>query len=73
MSDSVYGLELTIASQQKENERLRAALEKICGRREYDQEDFESARNYKRNEGLWEVDEYLADAALGDQQTGAKP
>lgn len=50
-----------------EIERLRAALEKIAGRREYSHEDHERAARYKRDEGIWTTDEYLADVALGQQ------
>jgi hypothetical protein len=50
----------------EEIERLRAALEKIAGRREYERADYEAAARYRPEEGVWTVDEYLADAALID-------
>lgn len=43
---------------------LMLALEKISGAREYDPEDHRRAATYKREEGVWTTDEYLADAAL---------
>ncbi len=47
-----------------EIERLRAALEKIAGRREYERADYDTYAKYKTDEGLWTFDEYVADAAL---------
>lgn len=44
--------------------RMRLALMKISGRAEYDPQDGRRASQYKRDEGLWTTDEYLADAAL---------
>lgn len=63
---SCCGCECAVA----EVERLRAALEKIAGRREYDDEDHQAVRGYKVTEGLWTTDECLADRALdsGHQQ-----
>jgi hypothetical protein len=41
-----------------------AALEKIAGIREYDPEDYEKAAGYKREDGVWGIDEYLAHTTL---------
>lgn len=52
-------------------ERMSAALEKISGRREYEPGDHQVAVCYKREEGLWTTDEYLADAALPSTESGS--
>lgn len=39
-------------------------LEKIAGHREYDAHDYENAAQYKPDEGIWAVNEYLADYTL---------
>lgn len=58
---------LAVANERvKENMALRAVLEKISGRREYLSGDVEAAAHYKPEDGLWTIDEYLADAALDD-------
>lgn len=48
-----------------EREKLAIeALEKISGARDYTGEDYAVSAHYKSDEGLWTVDEYLADVAL---------
>lgn len=54
-----------------EIERLRSqlgkaqvALEKISGHREFDLEDFQLHHLYKRDEGMWTLEEYVADVTL---------
>lgn len=54
-----------------ENRRMRAALEKIAGVREYDAEDHVEAASYKPSGGDWTTDEYLADAALSQNKSPA--
>jgi hypothetical protein len=46
------------------NLSMRLVLEKIAGRREYDKADYDGVLTYKIDEGMWTVDEYLADAVL---------
>jgi len=46
------------------HDALVSVLEKIAGKREYEPADHEAAARYKREEGLWTTDEYLADSIL---------
>ena len=69
-------IKLGVEELRAEIERLRMALEKIAGRREFDKADYDNANLYKPSEGLWTVEEYIADAALAYQQevkTETKP
>jgi hypothetical protein len=43
---------------------IKEVLGKISGRIDYDREDHIKASQYKRDEGMWTTDEYLADMAL---------
>lgn len=52
---------------------LIKVLEKIAGHREYDEADHKAAAKYKREDGFWTTDEYLADSALTLAGSPGKP
>ena len=71
MSEDVKAawMSMQIMEQRARIEALKAALRKIAGRDEYAKEDYAASTKYKLDEGMWTVDEYLADAAL-DKDAG---